>query len=392
MNYLAYSAAIGVLSASMTVGAEHVTNSDSKRQPKSEQEWLDAVSDLRAEMPLEECEAVIRRALKTDFLVDIESASGGGYPVTAYTLDENWRLLVLHDSKKMFRFWVSGIDQLQGDIDKSLFALVKAIHQTPRFGSTKVDPTALVRAVNTLHAAGFDRALEALWEYDELFHRYLSRRELRHYDLDHQRIFLIGHLLFVRKDGKRQFPIPALGAEVPMFQFLQGSDFLDKVEHGDADWPYFPVALSDDVPFVLVRGFTLFGRATEPKEFLEFVETHCRLRERPLEPSDAPWKAMEELLASPAARREKELQSEGRRLLQRQVLWALLPASDAGRQTEIKRFLARSDRGGRALTDDDWRGLCDWFSTHKAYWDAERQCYRRGLNDPANCPPANSNE
>jgi len=343
-------------------------------QRPTKQSWAKALSKVQTGMTLDACDKLLKRIMNTNSL-EFRTTSvekGSQWPVRYYVLDQDWGLFIVHNDKKILRFWIGGTEDLKEEVDASIFPLVRAIHRVPSIFGERFDPAVLVRSVNTLQAAGFKQSLRALRAYNKRFLQSSAKKHWRHFRFDHQRIFLISHLLFVPKNGKKQFPIPALGAPGPRFKFLEGSDsdYEKKIESGDPNWPYFPLALTDDVPLLLVRGFSLAGSPTPPRLLLKFVEKKCRIRKTPLRPSSTPWTALDKFLASAPAQRERALQSESY-MLQLQVLRALIPAADIERRKKIQSHLA-----ARSLSKQDWKVLCKWFVIHKTYWNPRTQSYQ----------------
>ncbi|MFQ5733970.1 MAG: hypothetical protein ACE5KM_18690 [Planctomycetaceae bacterium] len=366
-------AIVHVLVASATAGKQCPKSLRTVRQGPTKQSWTKAIYGVRRGMTVDALEKLLKRVLKTDDLDFRETSLKGGsdWQVTYYVLDLDWGLFIVHDFDKVRRFWIGGTEDLKREVDAAIFPLVRAIHRAPTLfgGGYEFDPAEMVRAVNTLQAAGFKQSLRALREYDRL--RSKPDNYLRHHKFDHMRITLIGQLLFVPKAKGKQLPIPMFGLPAPDFKFLDVPGWLKKHESGDPDWPYFPLTLADDVPLLLVRGYTLGGLPTLPREVLDYAEKNCKLRERPLKPSSTPWSAVETFLASPAARRERELQSE-KYMLRLEVLRALLPAADKLRRNKIRRHLATEK-----LPEKDWQALCKWFIAHRTFWNSRTQSYQR---------------
>jgi hypothetical protein len=134
--------------------------------------------------------------------------------------------------------------------------------------------------------------------------------------------------------------------------------------------------LSDDFPFLIpgpLGGFA--GVPTPPRQLLDYVEKNCIMREKSLNPPNAPWKALEQFLATPPAAREPAIQTTELTLLRQQVLRALFSAADENQQLRIQMFLTPDYQGGRLLTDSDWKGFCQWFDQHNTYWNSNTRSY-----------------
>jgi hypothetical protein len=179
---------------------------------------------------------------------------------------------------------------LRREIPKDLFDAVLMIHSA-RFVDD-FDPVSLIRAVNTLLPLGKEKALLALRTYYSVATKIdrLQRQPHRRfrYDLDEQRIFLVGRLLFVRKDGSPLMPWMAIGApSSPVF-----------VKKDDPNWPLFPLVVESGIPFSLSGGYAIGGYPQSPLGHLEFFDAHCVLRDGPLVPEGSPIAAVEAITRS----------------------------------------------------------------------------------------------
>ena len=218
---------------------------------------------------------------------------GGGFSIDAapmtfydlYSLDETFSLYVVwrgEDARRGIRSMeVVGLPDLGRRIDPELVEAVAAIHRSPsaerglEFGSLR-----LIRAVNALQLLGKEKALKALWAYDRLAHD-LSYEERQKYQVDEYRILPLVRLLFEGPGGRRP-------------PFLLGAG--DVADPGDDSWPLFPIVLVQDVPFMMVSGYALAGKA-------QSASAHLRgelgpMRAAPLAPRATPLDAADELTQS----------------------------------------------------------------------------------------------
>jgi hypothetical protein len=99
-------------------------------------------------------------------------------------------------------------------------------------------------------------------------------------------------MLFTAKP-KTEFQRPAIGA----------ADFLGKTEY--ANWPLEPIEMVDNVPFLVVRGYRLNGKAERPEEYVEYCVRNCEWlpTELKVRSSAEKQRALETLLASPKWKR-----------------------------------------------------------------------------------------
>jgi hypothetical protein len=108
-------------------------------------------------------------------------------------------------------------------------------------------------------------------------------------------IVVLCRMLFISKD-EDDFRAPMLG----------GPHFLGGSRH--ADWPNSPIEIVDGVPFVIVRGYTLYGYAEPPTAYLEYCIKECDWSrfEFKARSQAAKSKAVQTLLESPKWRRAIE--------------------------------------------------------------------------------------
>jgi hypothetical protein len=231
------------------------------------------------------------RAEVEEFLKNIRVASphrpaylnGGGFsrgkdPMTyfnVYSLDETYSLYLVWKSDDPARgirsTEIVTFSDLKGRVDPALFDAIAAIHRSPSAQQgLAFDPVPLIRAVNALLPMGKERALKALRAYARLA-RDASSEDVHKHGLDEYRILPIALLLFEGMPGYR------IGA-------------------GDVD-PDLPVVVVQDVPFMLVSGYTVEGKPPDPAEYLK--QATGALRAAPLAPRGLPPEAADELVRSP---------------------------------------------------------------------------------------------
>lgn len=159
------------------------------------------------------------------------------------------------------------------------------VHRAPLIDGGAFDPVALLRASDALRALGKDTLLEVLRTYGEIV---LSHPGL--HGLDDQRIFLLLRLLC---EPARPLHIGQPTVELPP---------------GFTGWPQFPLVVQDGVPFLVVSGYTLGGKAERPHVHLD----DCRDRGRLTTPAPpAPFAAAAEaLVGSPAWREVMQSQAD----------------------------------------------------------------------------------
>jgi hypothetical protein len=117
-------------------------------------------------------------------------------------------------------------------------------------------------------------------------------------------VFFLCRMLYVPKE-KAEFRRPMIGGAA----FLGGTDY--------ADWPLEPIALVDDIPFLITSGYALGGVAELPEDYVRYCIQNCEWNPVPFQPKSKREKkqALEKLLASrkwkrPLEPHEKEFLAE----------------------------------------------------------------------------------
>jgi hypothetical protein len=155
-----------------------------------------------------------------------------------------------------------------------------------RLDGDEYDPLSTVRIVNALQPLGKERALEAVSSY-------LRGRRTRR-----QGLFLVLRALFAVPDPPGYMPRVHIGRTHPEPRDPRRA-------------PRFPLLLVDDVPLMLVRGYTLAGY---PEPVLHHVDEFRRwgvFRNKPLEPAARSLDLMSKVDAV-TAWIEEDAQTEGR--------------------------------------------------------------------------------
>jgi hypothetical protein len=172
-----------------------------------------------------------------------------------------------------------------------LSATMQAINGAPSATANRFDPVMLVRAVNHLHALGKDKAIAELYEFLKIA-RYNPHveRDPANIDTSHYEcVFLIVRLLFEPAEAGDRLP--------PMHAFAPPPD------KDEALWPLFPLALQDDIPFIVGEPMMLQGSPELPSPHVAWAARRGKLRARPLRPADDPLRAVDKLMALPQTAR-----------------------------------------------------------------------------------------
>lgn len=225
----------------------------------------------------------------------------GAWSGVAVPLDQDWSVVreSVHPEQKVkpgelvlpaadgnaVRVRIVGLADLRKLVDPTLWEAVRVIHRSPIVGGY-FDPVNLIRAVNTLHAMGEERAVASMRAYYKLCGDARCQSWMR---LEPERIIWIARLLYVAREGNPLIGRPMLGA----------GDV--DAAHGSSIETYFPLVLQDDIPFCLVEDFMLGGVPEDSLDFVERCRKEGRFRDAPLRPMSDPITAAEALLNSAEA-------------------------------------------------------------------------------------------
>jgi len=289
------------------------------------------------------------------------NAGGGSYqwgkrpPVhdDLYPLDETWDLYVIwndEDPAKGIRsVEVVGFPDLKDHLPPDYREALQALHRSPSaFNPASVDPVLLLRAVNAVQALGV-RARPALQAYADLA-RSLPFDEIRKHSIDAYRLLPVVQLLAAD-------PSP----------FVLGDGGV-----ANPGWRLFPLVVEEGVPFLVVTGYRLAGKAEAPDSRLK---AGFAVSAGPWIPAVDPVEAVERLTASADWAALTRLQSapqalELRRGIRRQALEALATV-----------YRPPDDFSPRNCCEDPseaaWRQVVQEVRALGIRWDPERQDFIR---------------
>jgi hypothetical protein len=182
--------------------------------------------------------------------------------------------------------------------EDDLRELLRALDEVPSYNAGwKYNPRKVIRAVNLLQPLGKRRALAAIQEYLRIASHYSG--------LDHGRkgVFLVLRVLFEVPQDPGYMPRMGVGAPYPP-------------EPKDKKLlPRFPIVIRDDIPFIVVNGYSGSGEPQRPESHLTHFRKHGTLRSKPLVPTDKPFAALEKFAASYDEARRNMLGEQILRLL-----------------------------------------------------------------------------
>ncbi|MHC4622389.1 MAG: hypothetical protein ACYS4W_00625 [Planctomycetota bacterium] len=246
---------------------------------------------------------------------------------------------------------------------------LQLVHDFPYGSRDFFDPVGVVRTVNGLHELGMEKATDALTVYTQLVRHpaALSSGRGKH-DLDERRVILILRLLFVPKEGGPQLPPACLGA--PLIPPITPA--------APEDWPLYPLALVDDIPFNMVSFYLVAGWLRPSTWDIKFCRTYCKFRDTALFPTSSPLMAVEKLMAS---ERWKSLFAEGSNknhepptmfYIRKQALVAI---SDIYDTSENEVFGTNPRCAPPEEEDSEWDRLITEIMSLNLRWDPTMQAY-----------------
>ena len=158
--------------------------------------------------------------------------------------------------------------------------ILRLLNTAPGLDGDSYNPLPLIQIVNTLQPMGKEKALAAIGEYLRVSDQWSDDMGPR------SGLFLVLRVLFDIPDNID--PDNAGGFGMP-------SPAGPKDPHRI---PRFPIALVDDIPLMLVEGYTLAGVATPMDEVLRFFRDNGKLHSQKLTPSDNPLASITHLINS----------------------------------------------------------------------------------------------
>ncbi len=168
---------------------------------------------------------------------------------------------------------VVGIADVKEKIDPGLYEAVRMIHRSPTIAASGFDPVNLIRAVNHLQGLGEAKAVAALQEYARVCGTNQGRVW---HKFETDRIILIARLLWEAPEGGAVIRGPMLGGPVI------------NIKRGAATQALFPLAVRDDVPFLINDGYELAGVAEDAMSYVSRCRENGVFRKKPMSPTKNP--------------------------------------------------------------------------------------------------------
>jgi hypothetical protein len=158
--------------------------------------------------------------------------------------------------------------------------LLRRLDTTPGLKGYSYNPLSLIQIVNTLQPLGKDKALAAIGEYIRVSDEWSDSEEAR------SGMFLVLRVLFDVPENVDPNRAGAFGMPSPA-----GPKDPHRI-------PRFPIALVDDIPLMLVSGYSLGGLPSSMEEVCSFFKVNGQLHPAPLAPTNDPLSAIVHLMNS----------------------------------------------------------------------------------------------
>lgn len=274
-----------------------------------------------------------------------------------------WAIFWFDKSARVVSMWRTDVPSTMDDQLSSTEQVTAArvLDKATRLDGDKFDPLATIRTVNTLTGLGKRKALAALWRFVQEPDNRNSRDE---------GVFLILRVLF---------EIPEVGYMPAMHL---GAPTLTEPKNATVA-PRFPIVIQDDVPLMLVYGYSGGGAPQVVQDHLAYFGRFGAIRPRPLRPPDNPLPVLERLERSRKAFWLKEYAprygsfplisasqiSNPRSMLREQLLKTIDPIYHVDGLEGYRLPFPEEEEQKR------WREIELEVARRKPRWDAQQQTY-----------------
>ena len=234
--------------------------------------------------------------------------------------------------------------------EAELRSLLRLIHKAPSYNDgLRYDPLVVIRIVNTLQPLGKERALAAIDEY-------LRVASDEFGSPGREGVFLVLRVLFDVPPDPGYMPMMFCGRPSP------------EGPHDSKQLPRFPILLIDDVPLLLVHGYSLGGSPEQPESHVEYFRKKGLIRSKPLVPPDSPLRLYDSCVKT--AGWPKDTWANDRKLLVANQLLTLVDSVyRTTRSEDGYRFWAEND------ADDKWKVIAGKIAKLDIRWNAKKCCY-----------------
>jgi hypothetical protein len=343
---------------------------ESGRAPRDRQEFSKAMAKLREGMPEKEVLAILGRPddVRTQY-------DPGG--ISTYKTKEIWcygtnghltfptlgSVYIDRGGNAQYIFGGRGSPPSTALFSEDeLRELLRLIDKAPGLAGGSFDPWPVIQIVNAIQPLGKEKALTAIDEY---------LRVASHWHSDaREGLFVVLRVLFEIPEDPGYMPAMLVGEPSP----LQPKD--------PTRLPRFPAVVLDDIPLLLVHGYTLAGAAQPIEEHVDYFRKNGRLRSERLHPTDAPLSVFERFQASFLWVYGQD--SWDRQRASIMIINQLLRLVDSVYRREPDWY------GNRFYAEDDWQEqwkiLVGEFGKREVRWDERkgRYTFKDGstLSDP----------
>jgi hypothetical protein len=227
---------------------------------------------------------------------------------------------------------------------------LQLINRASRWPFTKPNGVELIRAVNSLHPLGKERALATL-------EKYVALTPDSGYGSDQEIVFWIIRMLFEPVRLGDRIPYPGIAV------FLDDRAVPDAVK-----WPLNPMAVYGDVPFMVGHRINGSGVPEHPGSHIHWARLHGAIRDEPLVPTGNPLGAAEAILRSPRFKvLDKFSRDHATQAIRSQAL-------------AMVKGLVQPVGKDHSIADDQWRSRLKTATETGIHWDTKRQVFVRGKN------------
>jgi len=233
--------------------------------------------------------------------------------------------------------------------EEELRSILRILDGTPSYNNGwGYNPRGVIRAVNALQPLGKEKALAAVAEYLRIAPDWFDAPAVNG-------TFLVLRTLFEIPSPPGHMPVMLVGQPSPM-----GPEDLTKI-------PRFPIYIQDDIPFLIVSGYSLFGQAEDPRKHLNYFRKHGVIRSLPLVPPTDPVASIRRALDALSNNGIEPDGAPDYYMLFNQALWLL----DSVYEVEDASF---GDKMFGATIGDREKAVAA-VSRLKLRWDVKKQDY-----------------
>jgi hypothetical protein len=133
--------------------------------------------------------------------------------------------------------------------------------------------------------------------------------------------------------------------------------------------PRFPIQIVDDIPLLLIAGYTLEGRPPSVQPHLRYFRAKGVMRAAKLVPNDRPLRVLEKLKQLPAWKYTTRTNRDGA-----MIIGQLLTLIE-----DVRPFADESSKwkfAFKVAPPDQWSGFVAEFERTPIHWDPQSQQYR----------------